>query len=74
MPHSGEGEGRDIARAVRDACLEAARRGYEEAAMSGLCEQGRIEMALDAIRALELREILEHVGTGGHSDTGKKAS
>lgn len=48
---------------VRDRCLEAARRGYEEAALSGLCEDGRIEMALDAIRSLDMTKIiLEHQG------------
>jgi hypothetical protein len=30
---------RRIAIAVRDACVEAAKRGYEQAAISGLCEE-----------------------------------
>ena len=57
-----------LAALVRDRCLEAARRGYEEAALSGLCEEGRIEMALDAIRSLDTTKIIvEHQGarTGG---------
>ena len=52
-----------LAAFVRDRCLEAARRGYEEAALSGLCEDGRIEMALDAIRSLDITKIIfEHQG------------
>ena len=49
---------------VRDRCLEAARRGYEEAALSGLCEEGRIEAALDAIRSLDITEVIsQHRGS-----------
>lgn len=73
MKHSGDNSGGDIARAVRDACVEAARRGYEEAAMSGLCEQGRIEMTLDAIRDLRVEDILERLDHGANKDAGEKA-
>jgi len=31
---------------------------YEEAGMSGLCEEGRIEYALGVVRGLDLEEIL----------------
>ncbi len=49
---------------IRDRCLEAARRGYEEAALSGLCEEGRIEAALDAIRSLDITKVLnQHEGS-----------
>ena len=47
-----------IAEAVRAACLEAARRAYEEAGISGLCAEGRWELAQDAIRALDLEAVL----------------
>jgi hypothetical protein len=43
-----------FAERIRQACLEAARRGYEEAAVAGLCEEGAIEAALGAIEMLEL--------------------
>lgn len=49
---------RELAETVRTASLEAARRAYEEAALSGLCEEGRIEAALDAIRALDIAALL----------------
>ena len=49
---------RRIAEAVRQACLNAARAGYENAGISGLCEEGRWECAVDAIRALDLEAVI----------------
>jgi len=49
---------RRIAEAVRQACLNAARQGYENAGISGLCEEGRWECAVDAIRALDLEAVI----------------
>ncbi len=57
-------ESRRLAEAVRDACLEAARRGYEEAATSGLCHEGAVEASLDAIRMLDLKAMLPPQGDG----------
>jgi hypothetical protein len=51
-------ERRRLAEAVRQACLEAARRGYAEAATSGLCHVGAMEASLDAIRMLDLGVVL----------------
>jgi hypothetical protein len=34
-------------------------RGYQEAGLSGLCEEGRLEAALGSIDSLELKNILE---------------
>lgn len=47
-----------LAGAVRDACLKAAREAYENAGISGLCEEGRWECALDAIRSLDLEPFI----------------
>lgn len=47
-----------IAEAVRGACLKAAREAYENAGISGLCEEGRWECALDAIRSLDLEAVI----------------
>jgi len=49
---------RRLAEAVRQACLNAARTGYENAGISGLCEEGRWECAVDAIRALDLDAVI----------------
>ena len=44
--------------AVRDACLKAAREAYENAGISGLCEEGRWERAVTAIRLLDLEAVI----------------
>ncbi|MGH8279393.1 MAG: acetyltransferase [Gammaproteobacteria bacterium] len=49
---------RDLAEAVRRACLDAAREGYEQAALAGLCHEGAMEASLDAIRALRFDALL----------------
>lgn len=53
-----------IAEAVRDACLVAARQGYESAGMSGLCHEGAMEMSLDSIRRMDVREVIAAVAAG----------
>ena len=48
-----------FAEAVRQACLRAALDAYESAGISGLCQEGRWELAVQAIRGLDLRRIIE---------------
>jgi len=48
-----------LAEAVRAACIRAALDGYRDAAISGLCHEGAFEAALDAIRMLDLRAVIE---------------
>lgn len=48
-----------LAEAVRRACLEAAIAGYDEARMSGLCQQGAFDLALDRIRSIDLDEVIQ---------------
>ena len=50
-----------IAEIVRVACLRAAQQGYERAAADGLCDEGALEVALDAIRSLDLDKILREL-------------
>jgi hypothetical protein len=52
-------ERRRIAERVRAACLEAARQGYAQAAVAGLCHEGAMEAALGAIEMLDLNALLE---------------
>jgi hypothetical protein len=47
-----------VARAIRAACFEAAAAASEDAGMSGLCAEGRLDRALDAIRSLDLEQVL----------------
>lgn len=46
--------GRAVAEAVREALASVARQAYEEGGMSGLCAEGRWDLALDAMRAADL--------------------
>lgn len=55
---------RRLAESVRDACLNAARDAAEDAGISGLCWEGRLEAALDAIRALRVDDLLKQSATG----------
>jgi hypothetical protein len=48
-----------IAKAVQTACIEAAIRAYEDAGLSGLCHEGRWECAIDAIRSVALRPLID---------------
>lgn len=63
-----ENEARQVAEAVRTACVRAALDGYEQAGMDGLCHEGAWEAAVDAIRSLDLNGIIRNRvsnGTGG---------
>ena len=48
-----------LAAAVRNACVLAALDGYERAQIAGLCQEGAWECAVDAMRMLDLKAILE---------------
>jgi hypothetical protein len=48
-----------LAQAVRRACLQAALEGYERAAADGLCDEGALEVALDAIRSLDVERLID---------------
>ncbi|WP_295581487.1 hypothetical protein [uncultured Lamprocystis sp.] len=52
-------DGLDLAEAVRSACLQAALDAYEQAGVSGLCGEGRWEIAVQAIRNLDLVQVIE---------------
>ncbi len=48
----------DFAKRVRDACLETLLQAYEDAGLQGLCAEGRWEVAVDALRTLDLAPIV----------------
>jgi hypothetical protein len=48
-----------MAEAVRQACITAALQAYDEAGVSGLCHEGRWEYAVDAMRGLPLRPLVQ---------------
>jgi len=47
-----------MAERVRQACIEAALAGYEDASMSGLCAEGALEVAISAVRGIDLEPLL----------------
>lgn len=49
---------REIAEAVRRACLRAALAHYDDALMRGLCREGAWDCAVDAMRSLDLDALL----------------
>jgi hypothetical protein len=65
MSEVWEGQrGAQLAEAVRSACHRAAVEAYERAAADGLCAEGALEVALDAIRALDLGAVIESFEAG----------
>jgi hypothetical protein len=48
----------DLAKRVREACLEAIIQAYEDAGIQGLCAEGRWEIAVGALRTLDLAPVL----------------
>ncbi|MGD8748087.1 MAG: acetyltransferase [Balneolaceae bacterium] len=43
---------------IRNSCIQAAREGFREASMSGLCSEGAMEAAIGAIQSINLDEIV----------------
>lgn len=53
------GQGREqLAEAVRDRCLQELLQAWEEAGISGLCGEGRWEVAVGRLRGLSGQELL----------------
>lgn len=48
---------------IRKACINAAREGFINASMSGLCTEGAAEAAIGAIQKLNLNEVLLEAGS-----------
>jgi hypothetical protein len=49
---------RKVAEAVIKECRESLIAAYEDAGISGLCAEGRWEMALDSLRSINLSKII----------------
>jgi len=48
-----------LAETIRETCLRVALQAYENAGISGLCGEGRWEIAVQAMRSVELRPVVE---------------
>jgi hypothetical protein len=57
----GEGLHMLVANTVREACIRAALDGYQQASISGLCHEGAFEVAVDAIRMLDVAAVVQPV-------------
>ncbi|REL38610.1 acetyltransferase [Rhodohalobacter sp. SW132] len=51
---------RRLAETIREECLKAAREGFMDASMSGLCAEGAMEAAISAIQKLDLNKVIEN--------------
>jgi hypothetical protein len=60
-----ETDRRQLATAVRDVCLQELLDAYEQAGMSGLCAEGRWEVAVGRVRALSGEAILARLRLTG---------
>lgn len=47
-----------LASRTKQACLTAAREGFEDAELSGLCREGCMEAALSAIEMVDIDQLL----------------
>ena len=48
----------DLAKRIRDVCVQTILRAYEDAGVQGLCAEGRWEVAVDTLRTLDLAPVL----------------
>ncbi len=55
-------DSRRVAEATRRALVEAALEAYEEAGLSGLCAEGRWEVAIGAIRDFDIGPVIDATG------------
>ena len=55
---------RDIAEAVRRACVDAALEAYEDAQIRGLCREGAWEVAIEAVRTLDVAAVIAAADSG----------
>ncbi|QRN98328.1 DUF3565 domain-containing protein [Archangium violaceum] len=59
--------GHAVAEAVREVLESAARQAYEEGGLSGLCAEGRWDLALDAIHTTGLTSAIQRALSQGRS-------
>lgn len=52
-------ERRQLATAIRDECVRELLDAYEQAGMSGLCAEGRWEVAVGRVRSFSDADLLE---------------
>jgi len=48
----------DLAKRIREKCVEAILQAYEDVGIQGLCAEGRWEVAVGTLRTLDLTPVL----------------
>lgn len=51
----------EIAESIRQACIDAAKDGFRDASMSGLCAEGAVEAAVSAMQSLDLEQLIQNI-------------
>lgn len=51
-------EDEKFAKYISNACIQAAREGFLDASLRGLCQEGAMEAAISAIQSLDLSEVI----------------
>ena len=64
----------DLAKRIRDVCLEALLQAHEDAGIQGLCAEGRWEAAVGALRSVDLAPLLREFRSEGCVPVAPKAS
>lgn len=49
----------ELAQKVKAACLQAAREGFKDASVRGLCNEGAVEAAIGSIEQLKIDELVK---------------
>lgn len=52
---------KELGEKIREACIKAAREGFMDASMSGLCTEGAMEIAISAMQSLDIEQLIEKV-------------
>ncbi len=63
---------RDLAAKIRAEFVETAVNAYEDAAADGLCAQGAWEVAVEAMRRVELTDLLAELAHGNADQTSSR--
>lgn len=50
-----------LAQKIREICIEAAREGFRDASISGLCTEGAMEAAISEIQKIDMMKMLNEI-------------
>lgn len=50
-----------LAQKIREKCIDAAREGFHDASISGLCAEGAMEAAISGIQKIDVMKVLNEI-------------